>query len=59
MAYLWDPPWSPVLADMVLEDLEVDCLKGLAFNVSVFYRYVDDVFTILPKDKVSCFCVQQ
>ena len=32
--------------------MEVDCLNGLTYGVSVFYRYVDDVFAILPKDKV-------
>ena len=46
-------PVSPILADLVLDDLEVDCLKKLSFEVSVFHRYVDDIFTILPTDKVD------
>jgi len=43
---------SPILVDLVLDDLEVDCLKRLSFEVSVFHRYVD-IFTILPKNKVD------
>ncbi|RLU15331.1 hypothetical protein DMN91_012325 [Ooceraea biroi] len=45
-------PLSPILTDMVMEDLEVHCLGLLDFTVPVFYRYVDDVFTILPRDRL-------
>jgi len=40
------------LADLVLDDL-IDCLKRFSFDVSVFHRYVDDIFIILPKNKVD------
>ncbi|XP_011858524.1 PREDICTED: uncharacterized protein LOC105556066, partial [Vollenhovia emeryi] len=45
-------PLSPILANIVMEDLETNCLAKLAFEVPCFYRYVDDIFTILPRDKL-------
>jgi len=36
-------PLFSILADMVLDDLEVDCLKKLFFDVLVFHQYVDDI----------------
>ena len=46
-------PLSPILADMVLDDLETSCLQELKFTIPMFYRYVDDVITILPYNKVD------
>ncbi|RLU20854.1 hypothetical protein DMN91_007468 [Ooceraea biroi] len=46
-------PLSPILADMVMEDLETSCLDVLDFEVETFYRYVDDMFFILPSNKIS------
>lgn len=46
-------PLSPILADMVLEDLENQCLQKLQFNVPIFYRYVDDIFTVLPRNRID------
>lgn len=45
-------PLSPILANIVMEDLETDCLSLLDFETSCFYRYVDDIFMILPRDKL-------
>ncbi|XP_011342708.1 uncharacterized protein LOC105282454 [Ooceraea biroi] len=45
-------PLSPILADIVLDDLETSCIQNLDFNVKIYRRYVDDVFTILPTDRV-------
>lgn len=41
-------PLSPMLADIVMDDLESHCLEALPFDVRVFYRYVDDIFAIIP-----------
>ena len=41
-------PLSPILADMVMDDLETDCLERLSFKTSLFYRYVDDILAIIP-----------
>ncbi|XP_071578172.1 uncharacterized protein [Temnothorax nylanderi] len=46
-------PLSPVLADIVMEDLETHCLASLGFCLSFFRRYVDDVIAIIPKDKIG------
>lgn len=43
---------SPILADIVT-DLEVHCLQNLDFEIPVFYRYVDDIFAIIPKTKLN------
>jgi len=46
-------PLSPILADMVMEDLEIHCISRLDFNVHTFYRYVDDIFMIIPAEKLN------
>ncbi|XP_071575957.1 uncharacterized protein [Temnothorax nylanderi] len=38
---------------MVMEDLETHCLSLLEFDVRIFHRYVDDVFTIVPKVAIN------
>ncbi|XP_029664892.1 uncharacterized protein LOC115236523 [Formica exsecta] len=46
-------PLSPILADIVMDDLETHCLSSLSFAVPVYYRYVDDIFAIVPRAKVD------
>jgi len=46
-------PLSPILADMVMEDLETNCLSRLDFKVHTFYRYVDDIFMVIPVEKLN------
>jgi len=46
-------PLSPILTDVVMEDLETQCLSNLDFAVNTFYRYVDDILLIIPKTKLS------
>ncbi|XP_063975376.1 uncharacterized protein LOC135161598 isoform X2 [Diachasmimorpha longicaudata] len=52
-------PLSPIVAEIVLQDLENFCIKKLDFPVYFYTRYVDDVLAFVPKDKVnsilSCF----
>ncbi|RLU19060.1 hypothetical protein DMN91_009418 [Ooceraea biroi] len=38
---------------MVLDDLETSCMDILDFDIRMFCRYVDDVFMILPTDKIN------
>ncbi|RLU15076.1 hypothetical protein DMN91_012963 [Ooceraea biroi] len=45
-------PLSPIVADMVLDDLETICMERLDFKIKLFYRYVD-VFMILPTDRIQ------
>src|SRR5580765_2337938 len=46
-------PLSPILVDIVMDDLEIQCLNTLSFKVPVYCRYVDDVFTIIPRKKLD------
>ena len=46
-------PLSPILADIVMDDLEVHCLESLNFKISTFLRYVDDIFAIIPRSKIN------
>ncbi|XP_015121934.1 uncharacterized protein LOC107044532 [Diachasma alloeum] len=52
-------PLAPVLADMVMQDLEATCLDNLGFEVAFYKRYVDDIITAVPansiQDVVRCF----
>lgn len=50
---LMGSPLSPILADIVMEDLETQCLEQLDFSSSLYFRYVDDILMIIPKDKID------
>ena len=45
-------PISPMLADLVLENLEEVVLNKLSFKIYAYYRYVDDTFLIIPKNMI-------
>lgn len=40
-------PCSTVFSDIVMEDSETNYLKKLDFLLSAYYRFVDDIFTII------------
>jgi len=46
-------PLSPILADIVLDDLETCCIQKLDFTVQTYCRYVDDIFMIIPATKLE------
>jgi hypothetical protein len=46
-------PLSPVIADLVLQDLETEVLRTLDFQVPFFFRYVDDIAMAVPRDMVN------
>ncbi|XP_024874672.1 uncharacterized protein LOC112456404 [Temnothorax curvispinosus] len=46
-------PLSPILADMVMEDLEKHCIQRLSFRISFFKRYVDDIFAVVPESGIG------
>ncbi|KAL6433498.1 hypothetical protein ACFW04_006541 [Cataglyphis niger] len=50
---LMGSPLSPILADIVMDDLKTHCLSLLSFAVLVYYRYVDDIFAIVSRAKVD------
>jgi len=41
-------PLSPVITDLVLQDLEIFAIKNLPFNLPFYYRYVDDIILTAP-----------
>ncbi|XP_011861774.1 PREDICTED: uncharacterized protein LOC105558604 [Vollenhovia emeryi] len=46
-------PLSPILADIIMDDLETHCINSLDFEIQVYYRYVDDIFLVLPEDRLQ------
>lgn len=46
-------PLSPILADIVMEDLLTNVLNKLDFNIKFMVKYVDDLFAIIPEDKLT------
>ena len=48
-------PVSPLVADIFMEDFEERALTTAPVSPRFYKRYVDDTFTILPKDSVPAF----
>jgi len=48
-------PVSPAVTDLVMEDFEQRALKNPPVNPSVWFRYVDDTFTVLPQNQIEEF----
>lgn len=46
-------PLSPVVANLVMEDLEKSALNSLQFLPIFYKRYVDDIITCIPHDKID------
>ena len=46
-------PLSPILAVIVMDDLETEQLTKLGFEVLMYFRYVDDILIALPKCKIE------
>ena len=46
-------PISPVLADTVMEDLEIDSINKLNFKPVFYFRYVDDIILCIPKNMID------
>lgn len=46
-------PISPIFSDLVMTDLETECLSKLDFKPLFYFRYVDDILTCIPKDKIQ------
>jgi len=44
---------SPILADIIMDDLEIQCMKKLDFRMCSYYRFVDDIFLLIPRNKID------
>ncbi|XP_072743287.1 uncharacterized protein [Anoplolepis gracilipes] len=47
------PPLSPIIADIVLQDLEKKALNTLHFNPPFYFRFVDDIIMAVPSDSID------
>jgi len=46
-------PLSPVIADVVMQDLETDCLNRTNCQPTFYYRYVDDIAMTISSDSTD------
>jgi len=46
-------PLSPIVADLVMRDLEEHILNSLDIRPILYYRYVDDIILSVPKDDIQ------
>jgi len=46
-------PLSPIIAEIVMRDLETSALNSLSYGIHMYYRYVDDILIAIPNDKLD------
>jgi len=46
-------PFSPIIADIVLQDLKEKALNIIGLDLPFYYRYVDDIVLAAPIDKAT------
>ena len=46
-------PLSPIAADIVMDDLETNCISTLLFQLPFHFRYVDDIVTAVPANQID------
>lgn len=46
-------PVLPILADIVMTDLEEKCLNKLNYTPSFYFRYANNILLCIPKKKVD------
>ena len=47
-------PFSPIAADIVMDDLETKCIASLPFHPPPFYyKYVDDIIKAVPSNEIN------
>lgn len=44
-------PISPIIADIVMQDLEEKVFNSLDYKIPIYYRHVD-IFLVTPKEKI-------
>ncbi|XP_018374026.1 PREDICTED: uncharacterized protein LOC108768186 [Trachymyrmex cornetzi] len=49
----WAPHLPPILADIVIQDLEEKMLEDCNFDIPIYYRYVDDIIMAIPGSKIK------
>ena len=46
-------PLSPIAGDIVMDDLEINCISTLPFQLPFYFRYVDDIITAVPANQID------
>ena len=46
-------PLSPIATDIVMDDLETNCISTLPFQLPFYFRYVDDIITAVPANQID------
>ena len=46
-------PLSPIIADIAMQDLESIALNNIGIDLKFYFRYVDDILLVSPKDQVD------
>ena len=46
-------PLSPIIANIVMDELLVNCLDRLTFQMLFIYKYVDDIICAIPANSVE------
>ena len=46
-------PLSPIAADIDMDDLEKKCIDSLPFQVPFYFRYADDILTVVPVNEID------
>lgn len=44
---------SGIISNLIMDDLLDNCLKQLSFETIFIKKYVDDLITLIPEDKVN------
>jgi len=46
-------PLSPIIADIVIQELENTVLSAISFPIPIYYRFVDDIVMAVPETKTN------
>jgi len=48
-----ESPLSPIIADLLLQDLEEKALNSIGLQLPIYYRYINDIIFAAPENKAS------
>ena len=46
-------PISPIIADIIMQDLEENCLSNFDFTIPLYFRNVDDTLILILSNKIE------
>jgi len=48
-----ESPLSPIVADMIMQDLEEIAIGRLSVQLLFYFRYVDDIILVAPSKNIN------